>query len=245
MIQKIASLSQSIQKLSQHQEINNTLPVLIHVLQKQSKDLYQIKIGNLITQTKSQKELMIGAKYLATLQKNPTGTLILSHLWLYPKALESLQNAPLKFSINDLKELLKNPEKFHEEWKSFLVEKFAHAPSKQEFLFFGNMLLSLQKNITSLVIDQDGKNHILQIKKMPQQSLEFYALYPNLGAISGLVYKSQGGVGLNLNVPFANVKNLLEKHLDTLHFFAQKQITLTPNIPPLFSFEDNLLDLWS
>lgn len=244
MIQKIASLSQSIAKLSQQKEFNNALPVLLHILEKQSKNTYKVKIGNLITQTKSQKELIVGARYFANLQKSSVGTLLLSNLNAYPKSLEIFQDAPFKLSFENLKELFSSTDGFLKEWKEFLLDKFIHASDKNDFLFFGNMLLSLQKNVISLIVNQDRKDHILQIKKHEKHNLEFYALYPNLGSLNGVVYKtSDNTLGLNLNTSFENTQTLLKNNLKSLKIFDIMQINLQPNIEPLYAFESSLLDL--
>ncbi|MCE3038918.1 hypothetical protein [Helicobacter anatolicus] len=244
MIQKIASLSQSISKLSHQKDFNNTLPVLLNVLEKQGKDLYKIKIGNLITQTKSQKDLIVGAQYFANLQKSSIGTLLLNQLTPYPKNLEILQDSPLKLSFQNLKEIFSKGEGFIGEWKEFLLNQFSDAPDKNSFLFFGNLLLSLQKNVISFNIYEDKKNYFLQLEKRQEESLGFYALYPNLGPLSGVVYKTlEKDIGLNLQASFESTKNLLKNHAKDLKLFHRVEISLQKHIEPLYQFTQNLLDL--
>ncbi|MCE3037266.1 hypothetical protein LW135_05405 [Helicobacter sp. faydin-H20] len=244
MIQKITSLSQSISKLSHQKDFNNTLPVLLNVLEKQGKDLYKIKIGNLTTQTKSQKDLIVGAQYFANLQKSSIGTLLLNQLTPYPKNLEILQDSPLKLSFQNLKEIFSKGEDFIGEWKEFLLNQFSDAPDKNSFLFFGNLLLSLQKNVISFNIYEDKKNYFLQLEKRQEESLGFYALYPNLGPLSGVVYKTlEKDIGLNLQASFESTKNLLKNHTKDLKLFHRIEISLQKNIEPLYHFTQNLLDL--
>ncbi|WP_104697066.1 MULTISPECIES: hypothetical protein [unclassified Helicobacter] len=247
MIEKISSLLQNISKISHTKEINNTLPILLQVLKKESKDIYLIKMGNMQTTTKSQKELLIGGKYLANVTKSSIGSILLSNLTPYPKLLDEIGNSPIKLTHHDLKKFLNKDYKiFLEEWKTFLLEHLSQAPTRENFLFLGNMLLSLQKEILTLIVNEDKKDNLLQIKKKKsRQELEFYALYPHLGSIDGLIYQKGQDLGLRLIVTFDSVKNLLEKNISSLDSFSQIDIFKTETIEPLFNFKDHLLDLRS
>ncbi len=244
MISKIASLSQNITKIAQNKEFNNTLPTLLKILSKEGKDLYSIKLGNLAQQTKSLKELQVGARYFANISKSSVGTTLISNLTPYPEHLNNLESSPLRFKYNELKSLLESKD-FPKEYKDFLAQQFIHANNKNDFFFYGNMLLALQKNIYSFTIDENGRNKILQIKtKNNSNYLEFYALFPSLGNISGMVYYDKDkGMGLNLNTHFKSVKNLLERNLDSLHNFKLINICVQDNIPPLFILEEHLLNI--
>lgn len=246
MISKIAALIQNFSNLSTTKEFNNALPVLLHILKKEGKELYTIKMGNIVTKTKSQKELIIGAKYFANVTKSSVDSILLRNLVLYPKTLENLKEAPLKLQYQELQTFLsKDAKNFFEEYKNLMLDYFANSHTKNEFLFFGNMLLSLQKEILSLVVNQNNKESFLQIKKNKQNNiLEFYALYPNLGNLNGMVYKLEdSGIGLKIQTEFESVKELLEYHCKELESFSQILITKTTNIEPLYLFEDHLLNL--
>lgn len=246
MIEKISSLLQNISKSANTKEINNTLPILLHILKKEGKDTYFIKMGNLQTKTKSQKELIIGAKYLANVNKSSVGSILLSNLTPYPKILDDIKEAPLKLKHEELKNFLsKDAKDFTQEWKNFLLDHFVQASNKNDFLFFGNMLLSLQKEILTLIVSEENKDSLLQIKKNKTLSqLEFYALYPHLGDINGIVsLDADKNLTLKLEVKFESIKNLLEKNLSSLDLFSQVHIIKSENISPLFSFEDHLLNL--
>ena len=245
MIAKVSALMQNLAKTASAKEFNNALPVLLHILKKEGKDLYSIKMGNLTTQTKSQKELTIGAKYFANVARSSVGSILLSQLAPYPKALESLTNATLKMRHEELQNFLaKDAGNFLEEYKGFLLEHFANASNKNEFLFFGNMLLSLQKEVLTLVIQEGGRDSLLQTKRGKEPSeLEFYALYPNLGSLSGVVYQKDGGVGLRIQTSFISVQKILQKHASALGYFSQVDILHTPNIEPFFLPQTHLLDL--
>lgn len=244
MISKVASLSQNITKIAQNKEFNNTLPVLLKILSKEGGDLYSIKIGNLTQQTKSLKELQIGARYFANISKSSVGTTLISNLTPYPEHLSNLISSPLRFKHNELKALLESKD-FGKDYKDFLTQQFVQANNKNDFFFYGNMLLALQKNIYNFIVDENGRNKILQIKaKNTSSHLEFYALFPALGNISGMVYYDKDAqMGLNLNTHFKSVKSLLERNLDSLHGFKQINISVQENIPPLFTLEDHLLNI--
>lgn len=247
MIEKISSLLQNIAKTNHTKEINSTLPILLHILKKESKDTYLIKMGNLQTTTKSQKELSIGGKYLANVTKSSVGSILLSNLAPYPKLLDEIKNSPIKLTPQDLKDFLsKDYKHFLEEWKGFLLEHLTQAPTRESFLFFGNLLLSLQKEVLTLIMNEDKKENLLQIKKKKSnQQLEFYALYPHLGGINGLIYKKDTDLMLRLEVTFDSIKSLLEKHITSLNLFSQVDIFKRESIEPLFGFENHLLDLRS
>lgn len=179
---------------------NATLPILLKVLEKQDKDLFLLQVGNKIIPTKSEQELKINQPYFATMQKNQLGDIVLKNLVPAPKILDALDDLPA-LEMKQIKEILSAKDNTPlKEYKEFLSEKLVHAKSSQEFLNTANMLLSLQSQVLSFVIENERKKAFLQMKAK-KQSVNFYALYPNLGEIGGVIYLKEKKTAFFKNHP--------------------------------------------
>ncbi|WP_104695130.1 hypothetical protein [Helicobacter salomonis] len=227
----------------QPKQFNATLPLLLKVLEKKGAQKYLLQLGNQIIETKSQKPLVIGQSYWALMQKSSVGAIMLSHLTPQPKIMEQLKDAPLKLDIKDLPTLFTQED--FKGYKDMLVQHFAHATTKQDFLLLGNLLLSLQHQVVSLVIKDRHKEALLQFKpkKDKQQRLDFYALYPHLGPLQGSIIFHNPALELFMHVVYESTKTLLQTHQYALKGFENVHISTSPcPIEPLFVFEENLLD---
>ncbi|WQV65357.1 hypothetical protein KVL34_04125 [Helicobacter pylori] len=219
---------------------NATLPILLKVLEKQDKDLFLLQVGNKIIPTKSEQELKINQPYFATMQKNQLGDIVLKNLVPAPKILDALDDLPA-LEMKKLKEVLSAKDNTPlKEYKEFLSEKLIHAKSSQEFLNIANMLLSLQSQVLSFVIENERKKAFLQMKAK-KQSVDFYALYPNLGEIGGVIYLKEKEKQLFLKTTLQRTKEVLKEAQNTLLGFSFVEI-VCEKIPMLFAFEDRLLD---
>ncbi|WP_219029393.1 hypothetical protein, partial [Helicobacter pylori] len=166
---------------------NATLPILLKVLEKQDKDLFLLQVGNRIIPTKSEQELKINQPYFATIQRNQLGDIVLKNLVPAPKILDALDDLSA-LEMKKIKEILSAKDSTPlKEYKELLSEKLVHAKNPQEFLNTANMLLSLQSQVLSFVVENERKKAFLQVKAK-KQSVDFYALYPNLGEIGGVIY---------------------------------------------------------
>ncbi|MGL2822401.1 hypothetical protein ACQJ90_01640 [Helicobacter pylori] len=219
---------------------NATLPILLKVLEKQDKDLFLLQVGNKIIPTKSEQELKINQPYFATMQKNQLGDIVLKNLVPAPKILDALDDLPA-LEMNKLKEILSAKDNTPlKEYKEFLSEKLVHAKSSQEFLNTANMLLSLQSQVLSFVIENERKKAFLQMKAK-KQSVDFYALYPNLGEIGGVIYLKEKEKQLFLKTTLQRTKEVLKEAQNTLLGFSFVEI-VCEKTPMLFAFEERLLD---
>ena len=225
MIQKILNIAKLAQTTQNNQikSFNTTLPLLLEILQK-SKMGYKLKLGNATIEAKSGAELQIGAKYWAIV-KEKDGELIISGLKKRPQIAESAKNSPLKFDISDLPNLFKNAKgaNFVGEFYENLVDKITNTHYKDEFNFLTNSLVALQNGILNLVIREQKRDFLLQIKKQKNDKIEFSAVFNNLGIINGSLYKNDI---LHLVVQYENVKKLLENNIDSLNF---KEIHISLN----------------
>ncbi|WQU26721.1 hypothetical protein KVC16_02825 [Helicobacter pylori] len=219
---------------------NATLPILLKVLEKQDKNLFLLQVGNKIIPTRSEQELKINQPYFATMQRNRLGDIVLKNLVPAPKILDGLDDLPA-IEMHKLKEILSAKDNTPlKEYKEFLSEKLIHAKNSQEFLNTANMLLSLQSQVLSFVIENERKKAFLQMKAK-KQSVDFYALYPNLGEIGGVIYLKEKEKQLFLKTTLQRTKEVLKEAQNTLLGFSFVEI-VCEKTPMLFAFEERLLD---
>ncbi|WRG42093.1 hypothetical protein E5E21_03990 [Helicobacter pylori] len=219
---------------------NATLPILLKVLEKQDKDLFLLQVGNKIIPTKSEQELKINQPYFAIMQRNQLGDIVLKNLVPAPKILDALDDLPA-IEMNKIKEILSAKDNTPlKEYKEFLSEKLVHAKNSQEFLNTANMLLSLQSQVLSFVVENERKKAFLQMKAK-KQSVDFYALYPNLGEIGGVIYLKEKEKQLFLKTTLQRTKEVLKEAQNTLLGFSFVEI-VCEKTPMLFAFEERLLD---
>ncbi|MGL2590995.1 hypothetical protein ACQJ51_01375 [Helicobacter pylori] len=219
---------------------NATLPILLKVLEKQDKDLFLLQVGNRIIPTKSEQELKINQPYFATMQRDRLGDIVLKNLVPAPKILDALNDLPA-IEMKKIKEILSAKDNTPlKEYKEFLSEKLIHAKSSQEFLNTANMLLSLQSQVLSFVVENERKKAFLQMKAK-KQSVDFYALYPNLGEIGGVIYLKEKEKQLFLKTTLQRTKEVLKEAQNTLSGFSFVEI-VCEKTPMLFAFEERLLD---
>ncbi|WP_101008075.1 hypothetical protein [Helicobacter pylori] len=219
---------------------NATLPILLKVLEKQDKDLFLLQVGNRIIPTKSEQDLKINQPYFAIMQRNQLGDIVLKNLVPAPKILDALNDLPA-IEMKQIKEILSAKDNTPlKEYKEFLSEKLVHAKNSQEFLNTANMLLSLQSQVLSFVVENERKKAFLQVKAK-KQSVDFYALYPNLGEIGGVIYLKEKEKQLFLKTTLQRTQEVLKEAQNTLLGFSFVEITCEKT-PMLFAFEERLLD---
>ncbi|RVZ63648.1 hypothetical protein [Helicobacter pylori] len=219
---------------------NATLPILLKVLEKQDKNLFLLQVGNKIIPTRSEQELKINQPYFAIMQRNQLGDIVLKNLVPAPKILDALNDLPA-LEMKKIKEILSAKDNTPlKEYKEFLSEKLVHAKNSQEFLNTANMLLSLQSQVLSFAIENERKKAFLQMKAK-KQSVDFYALYPNLGEIGGVIYLKEKEKQLFLKTTLQRTKEVLKEAQNTLLGFSFVEI-VCEKTPMLFAFEERLLD---
>ncbi|RKV01168.1 hypothetical protein [Helicobacter pylori] len=219
---------------------NATLPILLKVLEKQDKNLFLLQVGNKIILTRSEQELKINQPYFAIMQRNQLGDIVLKNLVPAPKILDGLDDLPA-IEMKQIKEILSAKDNTPlKEYKEFLSEKLIHAKNSQEFLNTANMLLSLQSQVLSFVVENERKKAFLQMKAK-KQSVDFYALYPNLGEIGGVIYLKEKEKQLFLKTTLQRTKEVLKEAQNTLLGFSFVEI-VCEKTPMLFAFEERLLD---
>lgn len=242
MISKILNITQIAKNLEHQTRYNNTLPLLLQIIDK-TKTGYLLKLGNNIIEAKSANLLQIGGKYWAIINENKNGEIIISNLINRPKIFEIIKDSSLKFEINELKEMLKDS-RFIQNFSENLEQKIINASSKDDFLFLTNSLVALNRKIINLVIKYKNKEMLLQIKKQKKDKIEFSAILNNLGIINGSIYGYQA---LIIKVQFHYVKKILESNINKLEDFEKFEeihIMQDEHIDVLFNlYSDNILDL--
>lgn len=257
-LQQMANLAKldsalSTQKGAKH--FNASLPVLLKVLSQSKNGEYLLQLGRTQIATKSAIKLEIGRSYWANMQKNAANQIVLNNLIKNPKIMESLKNSPLKLSLNDLAELQKNPKDFINELKEFLLKEIVSSENPKDFSELAKSLLSLSQGVLSLIISDEGKEHLLQIaqKKSRKNQVEFYGIFPSLGPIKGVfsdcseegseVLESNDKLLAQLWVMSEKVALALQKHREDLGVECDLRIYVDSAIEPLLELENNLLDI--
>ncbi|MFP6010474.1 hypothetical protein ACLF9D_04085 [Helicobacter pylori] len=242
MLEALNALNQlnAIHSKNATHHFNAALPILLKVLEKQDKDLFLLQVGNRIIPTKSEQDLKINQPYFAIMQRDRLGDIVLKNLVPAPKILDALDDLPA-IEMNKIKEILSAKDNTPlKEYKEFLSEKLVHAKNSQEFLNTANMLLSLQSQVLSFVVENERKKAFLQMKAK-KQSVDFYALYPNLGEIGGVIYLKEKEKQLFLKTTLQRTKEVLKEAQNTLLGFSFVEI-VCEKTPMLFAFEERLLD---
>lgn len=220
-------------KIGKESIFNSTLPIRIKVLAKKGGSKYLLQVGVRELETRSLKELEVGSKYFAMMKMGKAGNIILSSLTPEPR----LSKTPLKLDFAECKELLeKNTFK---EIGEFASEQLAKANSKEEFMEWAFVLGGIQKGVLTLSITDEEKEHYAQIKRS-KTSLEFYALFSQLGAVSGRVYS---GGRAEIEVAYPSVARFLSENLDSLKWGGEVKILVAERIEPLFCMQEQLLNL--
>lgn len=257
-LQQMANLAKldsalSTQKGAKH--FNASLPVLLKVLSQSKNGEYLLQLGRTQIATKSAIKLEIGRSYWANMQKNAANQIVLNNLIKNPKIMESLKNSPLKLSLNDLAELQKNPKDFINELKEFLLKEIVSSENPKDFSELAKSLLSLSQGVLSLIISDEGKEHLLQIaqKKSRKNQVEFYGIFPSLGPIKGVfsdcseegseVLESSDKLLAQLWVMSEKIALALQKHREDLSVECDLRIYVDSVIEPLLELENNLLDI--
>ena len=263
----LAKLDSALSSQKGAKHFNASLPVLLKVLSQSKNGEYLLQLGRTQIATNSAIKLEIGKSYWANMQKNAANQIVLNNLIKNPKIMENLKNSPLKLSLNDLAELQKNPKDFINELKEFLLKEIALSENPKDFGELAKSLLSLSQGVLSLVITDEGKEHLLQIaqKKSRKNQVEFYGIFPSLGPIRGVfsdcsennksrdevekkgegdknLYSSDKLLG-QLWVMSEKIAQLLHKHREDLGVECDLRVYVDSVIEPLLELENSLLDI--
>ena len=215
---KISETGKILKALNRLQsiEFNTTLPVKLEVKEKLNDIKYLIQLGKREVITKSFIPLKKG-KYFA-LVKEIQGNISISNLKPLSHIALMLEKIPLK-EVNS---------------KSQILNHLANASSKEEFVFYMNILLSFQEKIYHLFIN-DKKKALLQYR-FKKNKLQFYAVFNNLGEIEGEIFDNT----LNIYSPFKNTLQLIK---DNENMINLKVNIFLKDVKPIYEFNENLINL--
>ena len=102
----------------------------------------------------------------------------------------------------------------------------------------------MQQGVYTLPFRYDEKEHLLQLRKRAAKDvLDFYAVFPNLGEIDGVIKQFQSELFLELRVQFPTVRQALLQSANELKGVIISKIEVEKNITPLYEFNNALLDL--
>ena len=230
-ISQVGKILKATNRLNMPTEFNSTLPLTITVKKQLNPIRYLLQLGKKEVETKSYTPLEVGAKYKA--QINQTDSKIeIKNLTKLPNIFNKFPDT-IQYSIDDL--IKDNPLESNEKYKNFLLNHLANSTTKDEFLFFSQMLLAFNQEIKHLFI-KDEKKALIQIKHK-KRKINFYAFFENLGAIGGEIYLIDE-IYLNLMVEFQNSLYLIQKNTQNLKGIIINNIT-QEKIKPLFEINEN------
>lgn len=215
---KISKTAKILKALNRFQsiEFNTSLPVKLEVKEKLSDIKYLIQLGKKEVVTKSFIPLTKG-KFFATV-KETEGNITISDL----KPLSKLALMFEKITPKD------------SDTKAQILNNLANAASKEEFLFYMNILLAYNQKIYHLFINEK-KKALLQYK-FHKNKLKFYAVFNNLGEIEGEIFDNT----LNICSPFKNTLRIIEENKDLIDLEVH---TFLKETKPLYEFSENLINL--
>ncbi|MFP4332329.1 MAG: hypothetical protein ACLFQJ_03440 [Campylobacterales bacterium] len=227
---------------SGHHKINSSLPIKIEVVSKLYGIKYMLKLGNVETETKSLKDLQVGSNYWAVMKKSSTNSIILSNLTPQPKILEFARFFDMDFK--DLHRIMSDSSgDIFKNLKNEIMNRLAGSNDRNEFWFWTNVLISMQQGVITLPFRYEDKEFLMQLKKRyAKDVLDFYATFPNLGEIEGVIKAFNKELFLELKVQFASVKALLLKESKELSGVTLSKVVID-KVKPLYEFNNSLLDL--
>lgn len=246
-LNKIAAIESLLAKISSTQ-INASLPIDIKVAKQLEPMRYLLKMGSREVETKSANPLDVGKHYWAEVSTGKGGVIQLNNLKQKPSFLQ--QKFPFKMDVIETLQTLSS-----KEGKATLKETFLNLASRSEsaaeFSLYTNLALQLEEGKITLPFVYKDENQILQLKEesvksenedLKQNSVKFYAVFKNLGPLSGQVDMRGDERFLELYTTYDSTNYLLQEHIEELNFAAR--VSVRKEIEPLFSInEKQLVDI--
>jgi len=218
---KIGKIFNDATRLEGIKEFNSQIPIKIEVLKEINPITYKIILGRKEVETKSSIPLEVGKKYFAIV-KEKKRYLEISNLKEYPKLLEKLEKVSINKSLNLDKDKV--------------IHHLTNAKTKDEFLFFANILIALQKEIYHLFINEKNNKAIMQYK-LEKNKIKFYACYKFLGELEGVISLKK----VIIFTPYENIVSLLKRYSDEIDL--EVEVKLKDNIQQMFEFKNTLFDI--
>ena len=229
-ISQVGKILKATNRLNMPTEFNATLPITIKVKKQLNPIRYLLQLGKKEVETKSYTPLEVGAKYKA--QINQTNSKIeIKNLTKLPNIFNKFPDT-IEYSIDDL--IKDNPLESNEKYKKFLLNHLANAQTKDEFIFYSQMLLAFNQEIKHLFI-KDEKKALIQLKTK-KRKLSFYAYFENLGAVGGEILFADE-IYLNLMVEFQNSFGFIKSRIDELNGMIVN--IQNQKVKPFFEISEN------
>ena len=222
-ISDVGKILKTINRFEGIGDFNETLPLKIEIKKQLNEYNYLINLGNKREIVSKSFVKLKPGKYFAII-KEFGNNIKITNLKEFPKILDLLEKINFNFQKDSEKTLTKET----------ILHHLANATTKNEFIFFTNLLLALERKIYHLITEKRKSLIQFQYKK---NKITFYAVFNHLGELEGEIYLNK----LIIYSPFENTLNLIKEYSDTIHF---EVITiLKKEIKPLFEFKENLLNL--
>ena len=215
-LSKVGKILKTLNRVDLPTEFNATLPIKIEVKKQLSPIRYLIQLGKKEVQTKSYTPLIVGKKYFAQI-KEKKGVIQITNLKEFPKILEDLE----KIDVKEFKE-------------KDILKHLANSNSKNEFIFWTNILLAYKNKIHHFIINEKRKA-IMQFK-YSKNRVKFYSVFSHLGEIEGEISEEF----LIISSNYESTLKLIDTYKEELNL---KIILKKEEAKPLFNFSENLLNL--
>ncbi len=244
-LSSVASLFKVIQNSDPKTAAALTKLLDIEVLKSLGENRYILNVAGKELTALSQQKLVPNEHYLARFETSQNTKPTLSHLVKVPKLftkLPLLQHLDLFVDAKDLARSLGSKEAL-QSFKDTLLKELATAPSKEHFQSLTPFLLALHQNILSIPLHFYDTFALLQFKKRYNKKtkksfLDFYAFFPHLGPISGVISNEE----VKIHVAFEEIKEFLENKSDEVGYVVHIEISET--ITPLYKAKtERVLDI--
>jgi len=219
-ISKLGKVLKTLNRVQTPNIFNASLPVKIEIKKELNPITYLIQLGNKEVETKSYVPLKVGHKYLAQI-KELKNSIQITNLKEFPKILDDLQKISLNENIDSTQK--------HE-----ILKHLANANSKEEFLFWTNVLIAQQKKIYHFIIG--GKRKAIMQYKYKKDKVKFYACFNNLGEIEGEIKTNF----LTIYSPYDVTISLISQYKDELNMNIK---VIKKDVKALYNFSNSLLDI--
>jgi len=219
-ISKLGKILKTLNRLEGSTLFNASLPVKIEVKKELNPITFLIKVGNKELETKTDIPLKAGEKYFAEI-KELKNSIQITNLKPYPKILKTLDiiTPQKEFVSKDKKEILTH---------------LANAKTKDDFLFFMNILIAFEKKIYHMFIT-DKRKALFQYKK-EKDKIRFYGCFSVLGELEGTVTATN----VNIYTPYSSTMNLINEHKNSIDLNVS---VFLKEVKTLFEFNNSLIDI--
>lgn len=223
MINAINKIQKLTNTKSNTIELNASLPISLKVAEKIGYNRYILKFSNKSLNTRSAKQLNVGAEYWGEIGSNSDNIIITG---LYQKP--NFDFMALEDGLLLIERLVSEPDMtwFYE----YLKQNLITCSQKANFEIYANMLLALQNNIINIGFKYNENLGVFQYKKQKNYT-KIYLVFSNFAP---LLFDLEAGDFKKITTPFKKVAKTLNNSFEC-------EIAIG-DVKPLWVKNDSLID---